>query len=457
MRRTLSEIRSALGTDKVRLRSVGNDYLELKLDDSECDVLKFVDLIDHQQWEKAVSLFDGPLTDFSFDPAWQGRRRGLNKRFVDANAAIADTSSADPRALARAFLIEPRRESVEATLRNRAIAAADSLGVLSIDLHSGKISPPEPDAVNQLSPATVLVSTILEFRTEQENLRSKIQAGDLDTLFWTFSFWEIAGDTEFIAAVLAKWQGLSKGSAAYARAALAFSAGDLAGADLFLNLASQIENERPAHRAVIYALRAVVNVALGEGILALELIKAAAQSVPEVPSDRWRGEILQNFAYVLRSLEQFEEACEALDLAEKYYEACADELGLISCLSQRAIIASQGGKSEQALKTLDQVAGRYAAVDNQLGVAWCLTEQAELLRQIGSPLEGIEKLNQALQIRAQRNLDCGWQNQILCRCLIESGQTAEATQLITSLVASAQKLGLDHRVSELNKLMSRIC
>ncbi|MCW3096981.1 MAG: transcriptional regulator, winged helix family, partial [Chthonomonadaceae bacterium] len=125
LRRTLTDLRRALGAASARLTSPTTHTLSLRLTENECDLLAFDTAIKEARsagWRKAVALYTGPLLADSYEPWVTAERAARQESYLHALERLAQhvTEQGDWREAAHflrlAAAADPLRESLYAAL-----------------------------------------------------------------------------------------------------------------------------------------------------------------------------------------------------------------------------------------------------------------------------------------------------------------------------------------------------
>jgi DNA-binding SARP family transcriptional activator len=129
LRRTLSELRKALGEASVALIAPDRRSLSLDPDLLECDVRRFDSALTARDWATAVGLYRGPLLE-GWDDEWlllERTTREQNFLLALEETAVGARSSREAIAgLRKIVAIEPGRESAWRALLESLAAAGDA-------------------------------------------------------------------------------------------------------------------------------------------------------------------------------------------------------------------------------------------------------------------------------------------------------------------------------------------
>lgn len=141
LRRTLTELRRALGPEATRLLSPTARTLQLDLANADCDLLAFDAALargDDASLTEAVRLYRGPLLEGWYEEWAQQDREGREHAYLDAAEAVARDALARQAPqealvyLRRVISVEPLRETAQRTLMQALAAMGDYAAVTQV-------------------------------------------------------------------------------------------------------------------------------------------------------------------------------------------------------------------------------------------------------------------------------------------------------------------------------------
>jgi DNA-binding SARP family transcriptional activator len=489
LRRTLTQLREALGPERQRVQVDSNGTVRLETQGLSCDLTEFYRLIKRQSVDDlraAVSLYSGPfLPEVRGDWA-EGQRQHAHEALLTALDSLGRLEEAQGKlnqaslTLRRLIREDPLREEgyrclmaiqarqrrlrdVTRTYEEIRTRLRKELGIPTspetADLYARLIG--QARLFASPAPPKVPATTNEVAATEAGLISSVLVGGALDRE-------DTAAALRLVNRFFGKWRTANRLPDAIKLAETAIAA---AGEDPSEELVEALFRTATAHydlfrldeAAALYSraecmadelglerwteesLRARGDLAINQGRIpeGRHLLGFALRRARHLDDRQAEASCLQSLGYAAREAGEVEEALSWTRQALDIHQEMQNEHGRLWCLGSMGALLLQAGKFEEAKEMFRSALAEHVRAGNVEGQTWNLTMLADSQQQIGELADARESLNRALALLepVPENLGRSWPLHVLGLVLFKLGELDGAESVLKQALDLARAAG----------------